>query len=421
MFGTVKKIMAAGTVLALSTAAAQAHTVKFDQPNMGFGKGPIVVESTDGKTWSKIKATGLQMPYAIYVGHNSNDYSYRGHVVLQDGTLLYQSQEWPVGDAPNPYRHNGTVQGSTNNFNTITKMNLRDACNSRLTKPGAIYEDQKMFFKVPLRFVADFNRDNGTSFKSEARGHSMVPVVCKGIGHPQRAKKPLQISKVRFQAYAENTNRCPKQRIVRLKLEGNRTSKVDVVVMRDDGKKINATVPVSKPGAHHQFFVLESTRVKKTETRKYYLVVMGHKISVGWKEVAVNCAAGQDHQASDKTPVDRKPNLDKPRPGAKVTGKAPAKPVILVRPVKPTKPKRPSLTLTAPLLKCIGGKISLAKCYCPKSHKRLKLAKNTYRCVKKVTNKTPKRVKPNRKRRVAAPHKKTRTNAAVLKLFKTVR
>ena len=421
MFGTVKKIMAAGTVLALSTAAAQALAVKFDQPNMGFGKGSIVVESTDGKTWSKIKSANLEMPYAMFVGHNSNDYDFIGHSVLQDGNLIFQSAEWTAGDAPNPLSLNGVVQGTTDNFNTITKMNLRDACNSRLTKTGAIYEDQKMFFKVPLQLFADFYRDNGTQFRREARGHSMVPVVCKGIGHPQRTKKPLRISKVRFQAYAENTNHCPKQRIVRLKLEGNRTSKVDVVVMRDDGKKIEATVPVSKPGEHHQFFVLESTRVKKTETRKYYLVVKGHKISVGWKDVAINCAVGQDHQVSGELTVDRKPNLDKPRPGTKVTGKAPAKPVILVRPVKPTKPKRPGLNLTAPLLKCIGGKISLAKCYCPKSHKRLKLAKNTYRCVKKVTNKTPKRVKPNRKRRVAAPHKKTRTNAAVLKLFKTVR
>ena len=148
MFETIKKLITAGAVLAATSAAAQAVTVKFDQPNMGFGQGPIVVESTDGKKWSKIRSAELKMPTAIFIGHNSNDYR-MNYLRIHQGSKLLYDKLINTYEYENPWAQQIKVTGSTENFDSIAKSLLLEACNSRLTKPGAIHEDQKLYFKVP--------------------------------------------------------------------------------------------------------------------------------------------------------------------------------------------------------------------------------------------------------------------------------
>ena len=422
MFGTIKTLVAAGSILAVSSAAAHALTVKFDQPNMGFGEGPIIVESTDGVTWSKISSTELKLPYSLFIGHNSSDYKLAFYDVFLDGKRISPNTAVPLNGWGNPVVADETGTGSTDDFNGITRSNLLYACNKRLKNGGDIREDQTFFFKVPLQALARFNRKNGTWFQREARGHSMVHVTCKAFKDPKRKKKPLKISKLSFQAYATASsslykNKCPKQRVVRVKIEGNRKAKVKVFLFRDDGAKSEHIVPVSKPGEHYQYFVLNSAWVKNSETRKYYLVVQGHKLADGWKTVAIKCSsAGDDRPDEMASPTKPDPNQAKPKP------QKPSRPQIIVRPVKPTNPVRPVVDLATPKLKCIGGKVKRNSCYCKQSYKKLKVARHTYRCVKMTTSKTPKRVKPNTKRRKAVrKNRRQQTNTPVLNMFKTVR
>ena len=128
------------------------------------------------------------------------------------------------------------------------------------------------------------------------------------------------------------------------------------------------------------------------------------------KTVTIKCPSGGD---DGEIASPSKPDQAKPKPDH---------PVIVVRPVKPTKPVRPVVDLATPKLKCIGGKVKRNTCYCKPSYKKLKVAKHTYRCVKMTTSKTPKRAKPNRKRRkTARKNQRQQTNTPVLNMFKTVR
>ncbi len=418
MFGLARKALAAGAMLAVSSAAAHALTVKFDQPNMGFGQGPIIVESTDGVSWSKIKTTELKLPHSLFIGHNSNDYEFVTRRVYQDGADITPTTVYPDGDWGNPVVFNQTASGSTDHFNDITRSNLLYGCNSRLKNGGDIRKDQTFFFKVPLQALAYFNRKNGSQFFKEARGHSLVHVTCKAFKDPQREKKPLKISKLSFQAYATSSsslykNKCPKQRVVRVRLEGNRKSKVKVYLYRDDGVISEHMVPVSKPGTGYQHFVLKSAWIKKSETRKYYIVVHGHKLSDGWKTVAIKCSSvGNDRPGEVTHPTLPNPDQAKPKPN---------KPQIVVRPVKPTKPARPVVDLQTPRLKCIGGKVKLNKCYCKRGYKKRKIAKHTYRCMKLATSKVQKRAKPNKRQRKIGRKNKQQTGTPVLNMFKKVR
>lgn len=411
MFGILKKALVAGAVLTATTACAQAVTAKLDQPNMGFGSGPIIVKSTDGKKWSKIESSDLTLPYAIFIGYNENDIHYQYHRLLQDGTDITPGIIAPLNGWANPLITEYIAHGSTDNFNSITKTLLLEACNSRLSQPGAIHEDQQMFFKVPLQLLTKFGRKNGTWFLKDDRGHSMVPVVCKGF--PKRVPpKPPQISKVRFQAYAENKHSCPRQRVVRLRLEADKVGTADVIVMRDDGKKIEETVPVTLPG-EHQFFVLESTRVKKSETRKYYLVVKGTKISVGWKTVEIKCHK-PPKPATNDLQVDTRPDPAAPQPQAQPK---PRPGVVVINPVRPQRPN----VLKPTRLTCIGGKVKLNTCYCKPNYRKIKIGKNAYRCARMVTNKIKKR-RPARQNKWAVParqkQQQQQQNRAFLKLLK---
>ena len=399
MFATIKKTLVAGAVLAATAVSAQAVTAKLDQPNMGFGSGPIVVKSTDGKKWSKIESSDLTLPYAVFIGYNENDIDYDYHHLYQDGTKITPGIIVPLNGWANPLIANYTAHGSTDNFNSITRTLLLEACNSRLNKPGAIHEDQHMFFKVPLQLLTRFERDNGTWFLKDDRGHSMVPVVCKAF--PKRVPpKPPQISKVRFQAYAENKHSCPRQRVVRLRLEADKVGTADVIVMRDDGKKIEETVPVTKPG-EHQFFVLESTRVKKSETRKYYLMVKGTKISVGWKTVEIKCHK-PPKPATNDLQVDTRPDPAAPQPQAQPR----PRPTVVVNPVRPQRPN----VLKPTRLACIGGKVKLNTCYCKPNYKKIKIGKHAYRCARLVTDKVNKR-KPTRQNKWATPVRQNKRTA----------
>lgn len=329
--------------LAAGTAGAHALTVKFDENNMGFGSGPIIVESDNGTSWTTIKPSPLSLPFAIFVGHNENDFGLRYYQVLQSNTPIYASGEFIT--APNPYMDTEVSTpglASTDNFDSITRTNILHACNSRLQAGASIHDDQNMFFEVPLTLVATFSPKHGADFNRIAYGHSRVPLVCKGVPRPgPQRTPPLTVSGIELflSTYQNHTTRpnpatvCKKGRIlVRVSTSRPGPVKFRLWTKVGDAPMQDEVIDAVSTAKNEFTFNAEYTKwvsVSKTSYVQAKVEEMVNPIGLtdGWKDITLQCS---DIGGGVTTA---------PKPQSN------SRPAVLVAPVPPRVPLIPQITI----------------------------------------------------------------------------
>lgn len=283
---------AAATLLGAGAAAAGPSPV-FDHITLTpTGIPPvIIVESQDGKKWSKIRPQKLLLSGKVDVAMDKGRLS--GYSLAHSGVKLIDKS---IPNQPKSIKTEISFQSHTNNL-AIASITAVATCNGKLASGKGIHQDHLVGITSDVTLIGRARDDGLSEIKREGYGSFPITVKCLGVPEagPQAGADDLAgafaVKSAALGIHKPQSNACPTTASINARFETNMKGKVTFIYRRAGGGKSNPITVNAKKMPNGKFMAVHNQEVKidKATDTKYMVEVVGKGIISDWQSLKVPC------------------------------------------------------------------------------------------------------------------------------------
>lgn len=301
--------IAASAALAVGSAAALAAPKPvFDHITLQpTGIPPvIVVESEDGKKWSKIKPQKLLLSGKVNIAMEKGRLS--GYSLAHSGVGLIDKS---IHGQPKSFKTDVSFESHTNNL-AIAAITAVGACNGKLQSGKGIHQDHLVGITTDVTLIGRAWDDGLSELKREGYGSFPITVKCLGVPEagPQAGADDLAaafaVKSALLTAQEPKSNVCPNTALLKARFVTNMAGKVTFIYRQAGGGKSSPITVTAKKRPNGQFVASHNQEVKieKATDTKYMVEVVGKGIISDWERLDVPCKVQTGGNGGMATPPD---------------------------------------------------------------------------------------------------------------------